>query len=81
MEATSAGAIPRRGSLRVDAYLGFTRSGEPVRIWSHLGYSSGNLKVFWRSDTGTTSLTTSTRTWWRRCGRHWHRRRPDLVRS
>jgi hypothetical protein len=46
MEATSAGAIPRRGSLRVDAYLGFTRSGEPVRIWSHLGYSSGNLKVF-----------------------------------
>jgi hypothetical protein len=34
--------IPRGGSLRVEASLGYTRSGEPVRIWS----SSGRLRVF-----------------------------------
>lgn len=44
MEVVRA-TIPPRG-LHVDAYVGHTRCGQAVRIWSRRGYSSGRIEVF-----------------------------------
>lgn len=37
---------PPRGALHVDANVGHTRSGQPVRIWSRRGYFSERVEVF-----------------------------------